>query len=180
MTIGVGIFRAGTPQIIGIGVSLRLSEIHNAEATITNQAIEDGSIVTDHIISQPDKLEITAEISNADGGENSKTAWLAFKEQIKSRQLFDVLTTHELYNNMAIETISGDHSAPFKGMLQMKISFKKVNRAQLSIVQIPESQLATGIAKAGSSQVDGGRVDPIRQEDDRSLALQLTNSFGGL
>ena len=176
---GVGIFKSDRPEIIGVDVDLRISELHKAESTITNQPIEDGSVVSDHIILQPTTIEIIAEMSNFDGndsqslGERATTAWDEFKRSLESRTLFDVVTHHELYTNMAMETLSGEHVAPHTGKMQIKIAFRSVDSTQLGIVEIPESQLSPDIAKAGSSQVDGGRQVPLTPENQSGLFAAL-------
>lgn len=186
MTQPVGIFRARTPEVIGVDVDLRLSEIHAQEANVTDQPIEDGSLVSDHIVLQPETVEITAEVSNFDGnnsvslGERAKTAFQAFKTRLQSRELFDLVTHHELYENMALQSISADHSAPYQGRLLYRLSFKRVNTTQLSIVRVPESQLlATGdnpVAKTASSEVNRGRQDA--DEDSQVLQSSLASFLG--
>lgn len=177
---GIGIFKSSTPDIIGIGVDLRLSENHKADAQITNQPIEDGSIVSDHIILQPDVVEIIAEMSNFDSnnsqsiGERATTAWAEFKRAIQSRELFDVVTHHELYENMALESLGGEHVAPYTGKLALKLTFRKIDSTQLAVVAVPESQLASDVAKAGSSEVDGGRQV---KKDISGLAAGIDAAF---
>ena len=186
MSQGIGIFRAATQELIGVAIDLRLSEIHTAEAVVTETPVEDGSVVTDHIVIKPDTVEIIAEVSNFDAngaastGERVKTAWQQFKDALNSRQLFDVVTLHELYENMAFESLTGEHSAPYKGKMAYKITFKKVDFAQLQFVAVPESNLqsdgANPVAKSGSSEVEGGRVDSDR---DSSILNQATDSLFG-
>lgn len=166
MTTGIGIFRPDSPDIIGVGVDLKLSETHKAEAQITNQPIEDGSIVSDHIILQPDTVEIIAEMSNFDAagsqsvGERASTVWAEFKTAIQARTLFELVTFHEIYENMALESLTGDHAAPYRGKLQLNLKFRRVDSTQLGVVAVPESQLAPDVAKQASTEVDGGRQTP--------------------
>jgi hypothetical protein len=179
MSNGIGIFRADTDDIIGVGVDLRLSEIHTAEAMVTNQPIEDGSIVSDHIILQPETVEIIAEMSNFDGnnsqslGERAATTWTQFKESLKARTLYDVVTQHELYEDMALESISGEHVAPFKGRMQLKLTFRKVESTQLAIIAVPESQLAPDVAKQASTEVDGGQQVAKTKENNSALFASI-------
>lgn len=190
MAIGVGIFKAASPDIIGIGVDLRLSEIHKAESTVTDQPIEDGSIVSDHIILQPETVEILAEMSNFDGndsqsvGERASTAWQDFKTQLKSRQLFDLVTYHELYEDMALVSLSGEHVSPYTGRMQLTLSFKKVDSTQLGFVAVPESILAGDVAKTASSEIEGGPQVPVTEENNSALfanirSVQQTNINNG-
>ena len=189
MAISAQIFRNGTPELAGVGIDTRLSENHVASAQVTRQVIEDGSQSSDHIVLNPDTVEVLIEVSNVDKtdelivspagiaaqfgvqinpggqGERARNAWAEFKRKIQSRELFEVVTDHELYTDMAIEYIAGDHAAPFRGRLIARIGFTKVDRTQLTFVQVGEEQLdpeqADGtipnpIAKAASSQVDQG------------------------
>ena len=186
MTQGIGIFRAQTQELIGVPIDLRLSEVHTAEATITETPVEDGSVVTDHITLKPDVIEIVAEVSNFDGngaasaGERAATALQQFKTALRSRTLFDVVTRHELYENMAFESMTADHSAPYKGKLGYKITFKQIDFAQLQFVAVPESRLQSGganpVSKSASSEVEGGRQSA---DTDSSILSQASSSIFG-
>lgn len=187
--MSAGIFAAGSPEIIGVGISLRISETHGAEAAVTRQPIEDGSTISDHIILQPDTVEIVAEIGNYDGdrsrtlGETAKTSWAEFKRQLRSRQLFDVLTYHELYTDMALEALSGDHTSPRTGAITCRLRFVKVDVTQTSIVRIPATRLqstgANPVDKTASSEIDGGTIAAQSPDDNRSLAAQALDVLGG-
>ena len=195
MTTAAQIFRAGTPELIGTDIDLRIAEVHTAEAIVTTQVIEDGTVVSDHIVLQPDTVEIVAEVSNVDQqddrlfsvggiasqfgvqleagsqGERARTAWTEFKRQIRSRQLFDVLTDHEIYTNMALELLSGEHFAPWRGRISLRLGFIRVDTTQLTFVRVGEDildaantdgQVVDPVSKAAGSQVDEGFGVTIR------------------
>ncbi|MBL4769533.1 MAG: hypothetical protein JKY94_17805 [Rhodobacteraceae bacterium] len=185
----VTIFRGAAPVLIGVPVDLRVSEVHKKESLVTQQPLEDGSIVSDHIILQPDTVEITAIISNYDGplvpaiGARAKTAWQELARLRKLQVLFDVLTTHELYTDMAITSITGGNLAPNQGELRLSVTLQKVDRTRTSVVASSESAAqSTGdapVSKTSSSEVDAGRIDPVKEEDNRSLAAQIADGLAG-
>lgn len=170
----VGIFRAKTSELIGVDIDLRLSEIHNATALVTDQPIENGSLISDHIIDEPDTIEITAQISNVDS-EKAKTSWAEFKNQIRKRELLDVITEHEIYTDMALESLSGEHTAPFLGTISVKLAFRKVQFAQIVTVQLTEADVANDINKAATTEVAAGKQPPVQEEDapDRSILAKI-------
>ncbi len=188
MTIGiVNIFRAGTATVIETPIDLRLVETHDKEATVVTTPIEDGTNVTDHIILQPDIVTVQAEVSNLDGflsfstGERAKTAWLDLKQKLNSRQLFDLVTTHENYTNMALSRIFGENSAPFNGRLIIDLMFIRVDLTQTAVIEIAETQLdddaTTGVSKSASSELQGGQLDAITATDNTSLAAQIVDAI---
>ena len=184
MTEPVSIFSRGQPEIIDVDVDLRSGEFHNAEAEVTTIPIEDGSLVSDHIINQPDELEIAAEVGNFDGndsqtiGERAKTAWQELKRLKNDRGVYEVLTQHELYTSMAITSLSGEHVAPYKGRILLRCGFRKLDLTQLTVVAIPESQLDPEVQKSASSEVDAGRVPAITEEDEPERSSAARNWLG--
>jgi hypothetical protein len=189
MAISAQIFRRGTSELIGVGIDMRLSEDHAASALVTRQVIEDGAQISDHIVLEPDSVEIVVEMSNVDQtddllvspagiaaqfgvqinpgsqGERARTAWSELKRQLQSRQLFDVMTDHELYTSMALEYLTGSHLAPHRGRLIMRLGFTRVDATQLTFTQVGEDQLdpendagevVDPIAKTASAEVDEG------------------------
>ena len=178
----VSIFSRGQPAIIGVDVDLRSGEFHGSDADVTMIPIEDGSVISDHIILLPDEVEISAEIGNFDGndskslGERAKTAWQELKRLKNARGVYELLTQHELYTDMAIVHLGAEHVAPYKGRLILRCGFRKVNRTQLTVVAISESELSADVQKAASSEVEGGRVPPLT-EDDAPARTSLAKSF---
>jgi len=112
---------------------ITVSEAHTADNDVVDQVLENGSPMTDHIIIKPDYLELNFYVSNIDGpnsplvGETSRTIWQELKRMRNSRELLTILTQHEIYESMAIESLGATHEAPFRGQLKVTVKFKKVN-----------------------------------------------------
>ena len=195
MAIEVGIFRRGYPFLLDVPVDIRLSEIHDAEAIPTTQPIEDGSPLTDHIILTPDTVTILAEIGNYDeitiggistglstlgltSGERAKAAWFRFKQQLRLRELYTVVTAHEIYTDMCLARLNGVNEAPFQGRMVYALTFIKLDLTQTSLIMLPEEQFSEDIRKNASSQVNGGQQDPMN--NNSSLAVQIGQAAGVL
>ena len=128
------LFTQGGASIQGLEGAIVTSENHSFGNEVVSQTIENGSALADHIIIQPDQLELTLFVSNVDGnnqplqGETAKTVLSTLKALQMSRQPVTVMTQHLLYTNMAIETVNASHLAPFKGLLNpIAVKFKKLD-----------------------------------------------------
>lgn len=169
---------------MGVLADVRLGEFHTSEAEVTDYAVEGGGRVGDHVVLLPDTLEIHIQMSNYDLpgmpllGLRATTLFQTMKAAKNSRERFEVLTNHELYSDMVLTRIQGDHSAPYRGRLDMVLGFKKVDPVQLSFSELPESSLAPGdTAKTASSPVNGGRQDPVKAADNRSLLARIADNL---
>lgn len=185
----VSIFQQGRIQVAGVDVDLRTGEYHTSESQVTSYAIEDGSVVADHIVETPDVVEIACQVENFDGngqpaqGRRAKDAFQRLKQLKGERQLVEVVTQHELYTDMAITMVTGAHESPVRGRLTMRARFERLPRVQLQLVTVSEAQLAganhpsgPAVQKSASGEVDAGRQEV---NDNRSLLTQVTDAFGG-
>jgi hypothetical protein len=132
---------SGDVPILDLKGTVLQSENHTAENEVVEQVLENGSPMADHIIIKPDILEISFIVTNLDvtassnilGAENAKTVWNELKRLRNTRALIDVLTTHENYTSMAIESLTSSHEAPFKGQLKYNIKLKKVDLTNFNV-----------------------------------------------
>jgi len=140
------LFANGVGSYTGLDGSILTSENHSFSNDIVSQTIENGSALTDHIIIQPDELELSIFASNVDGinlpldGETAKTILATLKSIRDNRTLVSIMTQHQLYKSMAIESISATHDAPWKGRLIIVCKLKKVDITN-TVNQTPASKL---------------------------------------
>ncbi len=182
----VSVFRTGQSTIPTVVVDALVGESHTAENKVTELPIESGSPLTDHVIIQPDTVEISAEISNFDGigkslnGERAKTAWQQLKKLRNDRVLLDITTQHELYTNMVILSVTAEHVVPYTGRMSFVAKFQKVDVANLRSSSASESILAgnsdlpflgggDSVSKTGSDEINDGQVDTNTKEADERL-----------
>lgn len=156
------------------------SEDHSLTGTVSSFAMENGVQRSDHAVLNPDEITISFELSNNEdnGDELGTRAGLLFdtlRAARKSRDLFDVLTKHRLYEQMIISDIQANHSGPFTGRLICAVTFIEFPETELAETVVPEGVLKSEINKTASSQVDAGRVDA--PEANTSFLKQISNNF---
>lgn len=111
----------------------------------------------------------------------AKTAIDELLELHNSRGLFDLVTEHRLYTEMAFLGLTWGNEAPFAGRAELRAHFEQFPSAIVEIVAVPPSDLSsTGggrTDKTASQEVDAGRQDATTDETapPRSLAAQLLN-----
>ena len=129
------------PQNVAINV--RISENHRLESDITQQPLETGAPITDHVILRPRTVTLIYEQTNAaDGLGLAQLAWNTCLGYWTARTPLFVVTQHCTYMNMIIESLTGLHQAPMKGALTFTMQLKQINFANLQYVTVPASQLA--------------------------------------
>jgi hypothetical protein len=162
-----------------VEVDGRIGEFHSFQAQPTQFAIEAGAMAADHIMEQPDTLEIAFVMSNLDEqgssyGNRAATLVDALRSRLKKRDLWQVVTRHRLYPSMAVTAVRIEHTSPLAGGVRGRISFQEVNRDRLTRVKLPVSRVPR--AKTAASQTDQGRVEPKTPTDaekNRSVLKQL-------
>ena len=146
--------------IAGIQVSVKKSEAHTYTSQATELAMESGATVTDHVILKPVTLAVTVAMTNAgDGRDAARDAFESFVEMRKAREPVEVITEHAIYTNMVITSLTPTHSAPYKGALEIGITFQQISFVELQSVGRSPSTLKGSAKKTGAAPVQSGKVE---------------------
>lgn len=183
--MAITLFSGNNLQVITDGpeVDLKSGEYHRFSASPTNYTIESGATAADHIIENPDTLEVYWTMSNLDEdgqsyGNRAATFLDALRSKIKERGLYEVVTRHRIYPSMAITDVSAEHVGPFTGSLRGRIAFQEVPLALLERTVVPESKLKGSVKKSASTQTNSGRVEATTPTDaDKKAAGQSGGSI---
>ena len=130
-----------------LSLNVRVSENHRLESEVTQQPLESGAPVTDHVVLKPRTLTLIYEQTNVDaygggsGAELAQAAWAKCLGYWTTRQPLFVQTFHDSYSNMIIESLTGLHQAPMKGALTFTMQLKQITFVHLQYVSVPASQL---------------------------------------
>ena len=184
--------------LLTVPTDLRLTERHFAAANVTEIPIEDGTVVTDHVIVRPDVVIIDVEMSNFDfgftRGLRAAAAWNIWKAQLKSRGLYTIFTRHEIYRSMALTDLTGENAAPYPGRLLATLTFTEVSRARLIQVSVdPPTPISGGTTGTGTTGIPAGspsgpasptqisgRENAITQQNQAGTGnTTILNSIGG-
>ena len=154
-----GLLRGG-PLVAGVEVSLLLSEAHSLKSSIVQTALEDGAVVSDHVILSPVEVTVDFAMSNAgNGADQARDVFSTFKRLRDERTVLELITEHTVYENMVITSVNMTHQAPHKGALNINITLVQLNFVELRVVGRSPTVLGDGhIAKTMARQENGGDV----------------------
>ena len=134
---------------------------HQLAADVTQQTIENGSVFSEHIVQKPRVVKIQfTQVNTNDGLERARSVWNKFLELWTQRSLVQVITEHEMYNNMAFSSISAIQQAPMKGSLVFSASLTQVNMVFIQKTLVTPNQLQNAVKATASSQVNTGTKNP--------------------
>jgi hypothetical protein len=176
--VAIGIFsNQQLITIIDVPVDGRESELHTLTAEASKFALEDGSQVSDHIVINPAEIEIPYVLTNLDGeagsyGQRAATAYNEFRRKLNSRELYDVVTRHVLYENMALLETPAENTAPFSGRLFGSLKFQQINMANVASVEYPPSQFPNdGTRTSAMSEVQSGNQASSGLDDVTAIEI---------
>lgn len=139
-----GLLRGG-PLVAGVEVSVLLSESHSLSATAVKTALEDGAVVTDHVILDPVKVSIGFAMTNAGhGADQARDVFETFRKMLDERTVLELITEHTVYENMVIVGVDLTHQAPNKGALDVTVKLE-----QLAFVELAGTGRAASILPLG-------------------------------
>lgn len=148
---------------------VKKSESHRYQSEVTQNTMEDGSIVAEHVIQKPITLTISFEMTNGAIGSrfSQKIAnWVGYSTVFdKLISLWEkkiectVITQHRKYENMVIENMPIVHKAPYRGAYQVMCDFIQLNKRDLGY-NYPAKEIST--AKSAMPTVEGGLQKPER------------------
>ncbi len=116
----------GVLRIGNITVDVRIRETHSISMKLTSYAVESGKSISDHVISDPNEVEIEFEITNSSGGrERSKRIFQDFITMMEKRTPVDIITEHATYRNMVFVGFPAEHAAPNLGTLRATARFQQ-------------------------------------------------------
>lgn len=109
------------PRKIGpVSITCFLYEQHRSEATVTNNPIEDGSSVHDHMYTEAKGL--TLEIAEKEATD----AFIRLVDHQALREPFDIVTGLSIYTNMVIKAIIADRDKETSKILRATVELQEV------------------------------------------------------
>lgn len=163
------------PREIGpVPITAFLFEQHRSDAVITDNPIEDGSSVTDHVYTEPKGL--TLEIAD----EKATDTFIALVEHQELREPFDLVTGLAVYPNMVIAAIVADRDKETSKILRATIELREViivgteSSLETNFEELPPTTGPSGDAKTfdrTSSSVQRGDSQSSQVDDKESESI---------
>lgn len=160
--------RAKQPvSVNGIEFDALISQTDTLEATVPEYTVEDGFVVSDAIILNPEKLDMTLYITDTpvtwysrhgSGQDRVETIVKQLQELYFTAEPTTVVTSAKSYTNMAIESLSISKSVEIGYAREVSISFKKIRVTSAKTTTIPDSYGKSGTtqASAGTASTSSG------------------------
>lgn len=124
---------AGTNNITP---DVKKSETHSYQSNVTQMTLEDGNIAAEHIIQQPISVSLQFEETNntiasglgfAKGLFGPKKTFDQLVEIWKKKAICQIITEHEIYNNMVIQNMPIQHRAPYRNSIAVTCEFTQLS-----------------------------------------------------
>ena len=160
--------RAKQPvSVNGIEFDALISQTDTLEATVPEYTVEDGFVVSDAIILNPEKLDMVLYITDTpvtwysrhgSGQDRVETIVKQLQELYFTAEPTTVVTSAKSYTNMAIESLSIAKSLEIGYAREISISFKKIRVTTAKTTTIPDSYGKSGAtaASAGTASTSSG------------------------
>lgn len=121
---------------------VKKSESHRYSSSVSENVLESGAIVAEHIIQHPITITIQFEQTNNTIGTRYASA---IADKLGFTTVFDklvelwekkiectVITEHKKYKNMVIESMPIVHRSPYRGSYQVMAEFKQLKKRKIT------------------------------------------------
>lgn len=156
-----------------------LDELHEWKNEVTQNPVETGSPISDHVIEKPDKLRLQGVITNSPlrgefagqyfGGDTEspriQTAFEAIRELHKARDVVVVYTKHAIYTDMVIESVSIPRNAQIGEEIQFTMELVNIRLVATQMVTLPPGISSKKTAK--SNTAIGNKTEPQKSQGNK-------------
>ena len=147
-----------------------LGESHDTSGDLTDHPVEDGSVVTDHLILRPFELTITGFVTNTPTDPQLEAAALELANQggvstrvqatygimLELLRLGGTLTIDtglKTYENMILTNVSVPRGVPTQA-IRPQLKFRQVTFAYTQVIDVPANLLAPAKQPSGETESD--------------------------
>jgi hypothetical protein len=162
--------KSGKLKIDKLKVDISQSESHERNNLVTKNPVESGADVTDHIQIQPAKLTISGVVSATPvqvlGFQNSNSrvsdAYSALKKISTKKELVDIVTGIEVYQNMALVTLTVPRDRETGKSFRFTAQFEEVFIVDSQVVSVGASPMSGN--KQAETTKSSGKQTPTKPD----------------
>jgi len=164
-----------------------VTEEHRYTSRVTNYPVENGTIVSDHIINQPDVVVLSGLVTDTPLSilapyNRSVAAFNALIEIHRKRQVVTVVTGIKVYYDMAIVTLDVPRTVKTGQTLTFNIELQKINYINNIDAFLNQPNVFQGVENNTPIQTvsDNSQIPILRNDPPFSLKDQAASpvSFG--
>jgi len=127
-----------------INPAVKKQELHSFQSDVTEQTMEDGSIISEHVIQKPISITLSFEETNSSLEQSAAVQLLGGQQKVfGTMSVFDklvevwekkiicqIVTEHKIYNNMVIANLPIQHTSPYRHSIKVTVDFVQLNFAR--------------------------------------------------
>lgn len=181
MTGGPELYQLNLPVM---SFDVAMAESHKRTVKITDHPVEVGSPISDHIEDQPDEVTLRVMFSDAPPNDpasfpdRARRMYGELVRLMQSHDTFQLVTGLDLYEDMAIESITVKRTSKTGYVVEADVSFRQLRIAQQLAVTIPTKILSDAASKKGQGTTDVGQqgtneASDAQEEDAGSVAIRI-------
>jgi len=165
-----------------VELDANLEESHQWQAQATDNPVETGAPVADHVIEQSDKLrirgfvsdtpltispELSGTIGTTDAGSRTQPVFELLYKLIKAREPVTVYTKHAVYSDMVLTNVEIPRTSQTGEAIEFSAEFVAIRFVQTQTVDVPKGISAKSASKSGATskkaepKKDTGKTDPV-------------------
>jgi len=187
-------------QIGEIVLDATISENHSYENIVTSHPIEDGSEISDHVISRPERLTMNGFITNSPvnflgvalnliRGIGRNRTEVAFDELLKisqgkydpitgvrERELITIVSTLKVYTDMVMISITFPRDRTSGDSLRFTAEFQKLTKVTSETVVVPNLK-APATNKGVPTQSNGKQTATTPTTETQSTSVSILKSL---
>ena len=170
-----------TYQLTGVSkykfaIDLCVRLTHSNSATVTDNPIEDGSSINDHVINQPRVVTLTGLVSDykyqlfpfnfpfATQDKPSKKVYDIFQDIYKNKRLIEIDTGLEVYENMIIESMSFPRTSDTQESLEFSLTMKEIIIVSSELTEVPDEFYKDDVkSKATTKKTTSNKTEDLQE-----------------
>ena len=168
---------------------LTIDELHERTASVTEHPVEAGSVISDHVIVNPERVRLTGFVTDAGPRDpergNTQAAFDALDKASEEGKLIQVITGRKTYADMIL--VSADLPRERPDSMRFALEFVKVNLVTPQVVEgvLSAAQVAEDDADTLQPEVDegnrrtGGTTESEAEQVEAAPGLGFGVLFGG-
>lgn len=145
--------------LTNIPISTIQQEAYTFQSDATRYPIESGAILSDHVILQPIRVDLSFEVSNWENN-TAKEALDAIENAWRYREPVDLITSQRLIKNVVMVNFNGSNSLPEWGKIAARVTFHQVGLANL--------EASTDVKDFQPKENTGGPPQPLSAEPEKN------------
>ena len=168
-----------TKQIQDLQIDIVSSEVIELPSETTDNPIESGSEVTDHIINKPIILRMVCQIGGStllNFADRKLEGYEALKKLRNDKQPVTVVSGLETFSNMLINNISIDRNLQNASVLQFQIEFKQAKIVSSQRVEVSNNVSATKEPKTKDRATSTQNKGKVQAKDDTATTNGTTTT----